>query len=107
MRCHTASVGAPHEHEAEPHHHDEGDEPHEHHHEHQQAQSSWDGFVELAGEWEGRQVVDGEIEADSGGAWVVGRAGRALQCRLGLERAGAVGRRCQDIRASIPTIATG
>ena len=45
------------------HHGDELDEPHEH------RQSSWDAFVELAGEWEGRQTVDGAAEAESGGKW--------------------------------------
>jgi hypothetical protein len=49
---------------------------HNHHHgdeldEQQDAgRSSWDSFVELAGEWEGRQEVDGEIETESGGKWV-------------------------------------
>jgi hypothetical protein len=50
-------------------------ESHNHHHgdeldEHADVQhSSWDGFVELAGEWEGRQKIDGEIEEASGGKW--------------------------------------
>ena len=93
--------GAPHEHEVEPHHHDEGDEPHEHHHEHQQAQSSWDGFVELAGEWEGRQVVDGEIEADSGGAWAWVAPGVRFNAASGWSAAAAVAVPVwQDIRAS-------
>jgi hypothetical protein len=45
------------------HHGDELDEYHGHPH------SSWDAFVELAGEWEGRQKVDGETEEASGGKW--------------------------------------
>jgi hypothetical protein len=59
------------------HHHDETEE---HHHDggeaHEQAElaphghSSWDAFVELTGEWEGRQKVAGEVEAESGGAAV-------------------------------------
>lgn len=52
-------------HETHNHHH--GDELDEHPPEH--AHSSWDAFVELAGEWEGRQKVDGEIEQESGGQW--------------------------------------
>jgi hypothetical protein len=49
---------------------------HNHHHgdeldEHREApHSSWDAFVELAGEWEGRQRIDGEVEAASGGKWL-------------------------------------
>jgi hypothetical protein len=51
-------------------------ESHNHHHgdeldEHEEApHSSWDAFVELAGEWEGRQKMDGEVERASGGTWV-------------------------------------
>ncbi|NUR10743.1 MAG: hypothetical protein HOQ20_02690 [Bradyrhizobium sp.] len=56
----------PHEHmETRNHHH--GDELDEHAEEH--PHSSWDAFVELAGEWEGRQKIDGETEAASGGKW--------------------------------------
>ncbi len=46
------------------HHGDELDEAHEH------ARSTWDAFVELGGEWEGRQKVAGEVEPDSGGSWI-------------------------------------
>ena len=55
---------------------DEHQESHNHHHgdeldEHREhLQSSWDAFVELAGEWEGRQKIDGEAEAASGGKWL-------------------------------------
>lgn len=45
------------------HHGDELDETHEHRH------STWDAFIELGGEWEGRQKVNGEIETESGGKW--------------------------------------
>ena len=48
--------------EEEHHDHAHGHEPHEH-------ASSWDAFVELAGEWEGRQRIGGEVEQDSGGKW--------------------------------------
>ena len=56
----------------------EGHEPHKsvnHHHgdeldeQHAHARSSWDAFVELGGEWEGRQKVGGEVETQSGGSW--------------------------------------
>ena len=58
---------AEHYHDEAPHHHDHagGAEPHEHSPAHGHA--SWDGFVELTGEWEGRQRTAGEIEEASGG----------------------------------------
>ena len=94
---------APHEHAEEHHHHDDGGEPHEHHHEHQHAHSSWDGFVELAGEWEGRQVVDGETEAASGGAWVWVAPGVRFNAASGWSAAAAVAMPIwQDLRASHP-----
>jgi hypothetical protein len=47
------------------HHGDELDEhPDEHRH------SNWEAFVELGGEWEGRQKVAGEVEQASGGKWL-------------------------------------
>ncbi len=46
------------------HHH--GDEMDEHA---EPPHSSWDAFVELAGEWEGRQRIDGAVETESGGKW--------------------------------------
>jgi hypothetical protein len=58
---------APHEH-SDGHNHHHGDELDEHHEEH--AHSTWDAFVELAGEWEGRQRQAGEVEQASGGKWV-------------------------------------
>lgn len=58
--------GRPDEHlESRNHHH--GDELDEHQ---EAAHSSWDGFVELAGEWEGRQKIAGEVEQASGGKWL-------------------------------------
>lgn len=56
----------PHEH-SETHNHHHGDELDEH--SEGPRHSSWDAFVELAGEWEGRQEVGGEIEQASGGKW--------------------------------------
>ena len=48
------------------HNHHHGDELDEHAEPHR---SSWDAFVEFAGEWEGRQKIGGEIDAQSGGKW--------------------------------------
>lgn len=48
------------------HNHHHGDELDEHAEPHR---SSWDAFVELAGEWEGRQKIGGEIDRESGGKW--------------------------------------
>jgi Putative MetA-pathway of phenol degradation len=48
------------------HNHHHGDELDEHPEPHR---SSWDAFVELASEWEGRQKIGGEVDADSGGKW--------------------------------------
>ena len=48
------------------HNHHHGDELDEHA---ERPRSSWDGFVELGGEWEGRQKIDGEVDAASGGKW--------------------------------------
>jgi hypothetical protein len=50
--------------ESHNHHHGDGLDEH-----HDQARSSWDGYVELAGEWEGRQRIDAETEMASGGKW--------------------------------------
>ncbi len=50
------------------HNHHHGDELDEH--PDADAHSSWDAFIEFAGEWEGRQRVDGEIEEASGGKWL-------------------------------------
>ena len=59
---------APHMHgESLDHHHgDELDELDEHH---EHAHSTFDGFVELAGEWEGRERVGAAVEDASGGKW--------------------------------------
>ena len=55
----------PHEH-GDSHSHHHGDELDEHP---DPPRSTWDAFVELAGEWEGRQRIDGEVETESGGRW--------------------------------------
>lgn len=57
-----------HHHPEGKHNHHQGDELDEH--PEGDARSSWDAFVELGGEWEGRQKIGGEIERESGGAWL-------------------------------------
>jgi hypothetical protein len=90
---------APHEHAPthDHHHGDELDEHHEHPH------SSWDAFVELGGEWEGRQKVDGELEAASGGKWAWIAPGVRYNSASGWSAGAAVALPVwQDIRASHP-----
>jgi hypothetical protein len=79
------------------HHPDELDEHHEH------AHSTWDAFVELAGEWEGRQKIDGEIESASGGKWAYAAPGVRFNSASGWSAGAAVALPLwQDIRASHP-----
>jgi hypothetical protein len=56
--------------DADDHEHHHGDELHDAHE--PPPHSTWDAFVELTGEWEGRQRLDGETEPASGGksAWL-------------------------------------
>jgi len=90
---------APHEHrDAHNHHH--GDELDAHH---APAHSSWDAFVELAGEWEGKQTVDGEVEQASGGKWAYLAPGVRFNAASGWSVAAALALPVwQDIRASHP-----
>ena len=85
-------------HDGHNHHHgDELDEHHEH------RSSSWDAFVELAGEWEGRQKVGGEIEQASGGKWIYAAPGIRFNAASGWSAAAALALPMwQDIRASHP-----
>ena len=71
--------------EEEHHHHahEHGEEPHEH-------ASSWDAFVELAGEWEGRQRIAGEVEQDSGGKWAWVAPGVTFNAASGWSASAAV-----------------
>ena len=55
----------PHQHEEGEHHHD-GEEA-SHHHAKAHRHSSWDAFIELTGDWEGRQTIAGEVEDETGG----------------------------------------
>ena len=73
----------------------------EEHHGH--AHSSWDAFVELAGEWEGRQRVDGDLEAASGGKWIYVAPGVRFNAASGWSAGAAIALPVwQDIRASHP-----
>jgi hypothetical protein len=88
-----------HEH-LESHNHHHGDELDEHH---ETAHSSWDAFVELAGEWEGRQKVDGETEQASGGKWAWVAPGMRFNAASGWSASAGVALPVwQEIRASHP-----
>jgi hypothetical protein len=90
---------AAHEH-GESHNHHHGDELDEHH---EHAHSSWDAFVELGGEWEGRQKVDGEVEEASGGKWVYAAPGVRFSAESGWSASAALALPLwQDIRPSHP-----
>jgi hypothetical protein len=90
----------PHEH-APTHNHHHGDELDEQHEAH--AHSSWDAFVELAGEWEGRQKVGGEAEQASGGKWAWVAPGLRFNAASGWSASAGVAIPVwQKIRASHP-----
>jgi hypothetical protein len=86
---------------AESHNHHHGDELDEHHAEH--PHSSWDAFVEVAGEWEARQRVDGDTEQASGGKWVYVSPGLRFNAASGWSMGAGVALPIwQRIRASHP-----
>ena len=92
---------------AEHHDHDDADEDHHGHGEHEHAaphgHQSWEAFVELSGEWEGRQAVAGEIEQASGGKSVWLTPGARFNAASGFSIAGALGVPLwQNIRDSHP-----
>ena len=90
----------PHEHAESPNHH-HGDELDDNDEEH--AHSTWDAFVELGGEWEGRQKIDGEVEEASGGSWIYVAPGARFNSASGWSAAAAIALPVwQDIRASHP-----
>ncbi|MGN6155439.1 MAG: hypothetical protein ACTHN4_06865 [Sphingomicrobium sp.] len=70
-------------------HHSYGDGEAEHHH-HEHARDSWDAFVEIGGEWEGRQDVAGIVEPASGGSWVYAAPGVRFNSRNGWSAGAAV-----------------
>ena len=83
----------------------EGDEHHHHAHEHEAHEhaSSWDAFVELAGEWEGRQRIAGEVEKDSGGKWAWVAPGVTFEAASGWSASAAIAIPVwQRIRSSHP-----
>jgi len=80
------------------HHGDELDEQHE-----GPAHSSWDAFIELGGEWEGRQTIGGEIEPESGGKWLYVAPGARFNFAPAWSAGAAIALPVwQDIRASHP-----
>jgi hypothetical protein len=92
--------GAPPREHAPSHNHHHGDELDDHR---EQTHSSWDAFVELAGEWEGRQKVDGELEEASGGKWAWLAPGLRFNAASGWSASAAVALPFwQEIRASHP-----
>jgi hypothetical protein len=86
------------------HHHEEADHHHDGAVEHKpHGHSSWDAFVELTGEWEGRQKVAGELEADSGGKSIWLSPGARFNSAGGFSLAASFGLPVwQDIRQSHP-----
>jgi hypothetical protein len=89
-----------HHHEAAEEHDHEGDE---HEHAAPQRHQSWDAFVELTAEWEGRQRVGGVIEEASGSKVVWLTPGAHLNAASGFSVALAVGVPVwQRVRASHP-----
>jgi Putative MetA-pathway of phenol degradation len=89
----------PHEHvRGHNHHHGDGLDEH-----HAQDHSTWDAFVELSGEWEGRQKVNGEVEGASGGKVVYVAPGVRFNAASGWSAEAALAVPVwQDIRASHP-----
>lgn len=88
-----------HEHGAEDDHHDDD----EHQHAALRVHQSWDAYVELTGEWEGRQKVDGPVEAESGGKALWFTPGARFNTAQGLSFGAALGVPvAQHIRASHP-----
>jgi hypothetical protein len=90
----------PHEHAHSLNHH-HGDELDEH--EAEPPHSSWDAFVELGGEWEGRQKVADEVEEASGGKWAYVAPGFRFNSAHGWSAGAALALPVwQRIRASHP-----
>lgn len=89
------------------HHHEGADEQDheggEHEHRTPHGHQSWDAFVELTAEWEGRQQVGGEIEEATGGKAVWLTPGARFNSASGFSVALAVGSPVwQRVRASHP-----
>lgn len=89
------------------HEHHEDVEEHGHHHQGDGAKAhghdSWDAFVELGGEWEGRQKIAGQVEQASGGSWIYAAPGVRFNSRSGWSAGAALALPLwQHIRASHP-----
>ena len=83
------------------HNHHHGDELDDHGEE--PRRSSWAAFVELAGEWEGRQRIGSEVEEESGGKWAWIAPGLRYNAASGWSAGAAVAVPVwQRIRASHP-----
>jgi len=94
---------SPEDHHVETSHHHHGDELDEQSEAH--ARDNWTAFLELGGEWEGRQKVDGEIEEESGGSWIYAAPGVRFTAASGWSAGAALALPLwQDIRASHPDI---
>lgn len=104
----VAGVSLSHRFRPPEHHHDDADEGEGHHdggHEHAKPHlhRSWDAFVEMSGEWEGRQTVNGEVESASGGKSLWLTPGARFNSSSGLSVTAALGLPVwQDIRPSHP-----
>jgi hypothetical protein len=74
------------------HEHDNGEEAtHDHNHNaREHGHGSWDAFVELGGEWEGRQTVAGELEEASGGSWIYAAPGVRFNSASGWSAGAAI-----------------
>ena len=93
--------GAGHHHAEGSHNHHHGDELDEQHE--GPAHASWDAFIELGGEWEGRQKIGGEIERESGGKWLYVAPGARFNFASAWSAGAAIALPVwQDIRASHP-----
>ncbi len=91
------------------HHHNDGASLNHHHgdelddHRDTDRHASWDAFVELTGEWEGRQKVGDEVEEASGGKSVWIAPGARFNSASGLSLAASLGVPLwQHIRKSHP-----
>jgi hypothetical protein len=92
---------AEHAHPEGSHNHHHGDELDEHRE--GPAHPSWEAFVELGGEYEGRQKIGGETERESGGKWLYVAPGARFNFASSWSAGAAVALPLwQDIRASHP-----
>jgi hypothetical protein len=95
--------GPPEHNHDEANHHHASDEAEHHDEAEAHAHQSWDAFVELSGEWEGRQTIAGEREDESGGEALWLSPGARFNLASGWSAAAAIGLPLwQRIRASHP-----